>query len=226
MDIEGLIGSVIRGALVGRRKRHHNVMRYLDRRSGLLGPGTLLALAGVAWGVYETMTKKNEVFAATSPAAGMPPSASGRASAGPPPLPQGVAAPASAPPDAPPSGAHRIVALLISAARADGTLSDAERGAILEQATAAGAEALVRGELTAPHPLSQIVAGVTDPAQRAELYRLAFAVVRADDGVTGAERIYLAQLAHQLGLDPEAAAAIERDTASGIDAAGVGPEGQ
>ena len=42
----------------------------------------------------------------------------------------------------------------------------------------------------------------TDPAQRATLYGLAFAVVRADEQVGGAERIYLAQLANLLGLDP------------------------
>ena len=34
-----------------------------------------------------------------------------------------------------------------------------------------------------------------------ELYILAFTIVRADENVSGAERIYLAQLAHQLGLD-------------------------
>ena len=44
-----------------------------------------------------------------------------------------------------------------------------------------------------------IVSGVEDPAQRATLYGLAFAVVRADEQVGGAERIYLAQLAHLLG---------------------------
>ena len=49
---------------------------------------------------------------------------------------------------------------------------------------------------------------------------MAFAVVRADETVTGAERIYLAQLAHALGLDPAAAARIEKEAAARIDAAG------
>jgi uncharacterized membrane protein YebE (DUF533 family) len=199
VDIERLIGSVIRGTLSGKRKKHGRAMRYLGR-GGALGPGTLLALAGVAWGIYETMTKKEEVIAATS---------------APPPLP---GQPASAPPaGGVPSGAQRIVALAMSAARADGTLSDAERTAILEQAKAAGAEAVVRDELASPHPLKEIVEGVTDPEQRAALYRLAFAIVRADEGVSGAERIYLAQLAYHLGLDPAAAAEIEREIASAID---------
>ncbi len=58
---------------------------------------------------------------------------------------------------------------------------------------------LVERELQQPRPLAEIVAGVTDPAQRATLYNLAFAVVRADEQVGGAERIYLAQLANLLG---------------------------
>lgn len=206
MDIERLIGSVIRGTLSGKRKKHGRAMRYLGR-GGVLGPGALLALAGVAWGIYETMTKKEEVFAAAS---------------APPPLP---GQPASvAPAGAVPSGAQRIVALAMSAARADGTLSDAERAAILEHARAAGAEALVSDEMASPHPLKEIVEGVTDPAQRAALYRLAFVIVRADEGVSGAERIYLAQLAYHLGLDPAAAAEIERETASGIDVTDNGPQ--
>ena len=40
------------------------------------------------------------------------------------------------------------------------------------------------------------------PSSARELvYTLAFAIVRADEGVSGAERIYMAQLASQLALD-------------------------
>ena len=38
--------------------------------------------------------------------------------------------------------------------------------------------------------------------------------------MTGAERIYLAQLANLLGLDPSTVQALEKDTASRIEAAG------
>ena len=55
------------------------------------------------------------------------------------------------------------------------------------------------------------MAGVTDPKLKAELYTLAYSIVRADEGVTGAERIYLAQLAHQLGLDPAATKRLEAE---------------
>jgi uncharacterized membrane protein YebE (DUF533 family) len=60
---------------------------------------------------------------------------------------------------------------------------------------------------------------VTTEAARHDLYVLAFTIVRADETVSGAERIYLAQLAHALGLDPATAAALEQQTAAAIDGA-------
>jgi uncharacterized membrane protein YebE (DUF533 family) len=81
-----------------------------------------------------------------------------------------------------------------------------------------GAEAAVAQELTSPRPLAEIVGGVTDPALKTQLYTLAFAIVRADESVTGAERIYLAQLAHQLGLDASTVAGLESQAGAAIDA--------
>ena len=49
-------------------------------------------------------------------------------------------------------------------------------------------------------------------------------MVRADEQVTGAERIYLAQLAHLLDLDPATVQALEKDTGERIDA--LGDQGQ
>ena len=40
---------------------------------------------------------------------------------------------------------------------------------------------------------------------------LAFAILRADEQVRGAERIYLAQLANLLGLDPATVQELEAD---------------
>ena len=85
----------------------------------------------------------------------------------------------------------------------------------LVHADPVGREAL-REELARPTPLAAIVAGVAETA-RPELYRLAFTIVRADETVSGGERIYLAQLAHQLGLDATTMAQLETDTASKID---------
>ncbi len=85
----------------------------------------------------------------------------------------------------------------------------------------AGIAAHVDAELAAPRPLPEIVAGVTADADRRDLYVLAFTIVRADETVSGAERIYLAQLAHALGLDPATAAALEQQTVAAIDGAGT-----
>jgi len=66
------------------------------------------------------------------------------------------------------------------------------------------------------------VAGVTDPQLKEQLYTLAFTIVRADESVTGGERIYLAQLAHRMGLDPAAVARLEAEASARIDAAARG----
>jgi len=124
----------------------------------------------------------------------------------------------------PPADLLRLVRLTISAARADGSLSPEEQEAIIAQARDVGAEQLVDYEVRNPRPLSDIAAGVTGQTAREEMYQMAFAVVRADETVSGAERIYLAQLAHALGLDPATTARIEKEAAARIDAAGQDPE--
>ena len=104
----------------------------------------------------------------------------------------------------------RVIRLTVSAARADGALTDVEQDAIRTRARAVGAEPLVDEELKTPTPLSRLVAGV--PAtSRNELYTLAFAIVHADGVIAGAERIYLAQLAHALGLSVDDAALVGAD---------------
>jgi uncharacterized membrane protein YebE (DUF533 family) len=106
---------------------------------------------------------------------------------------------------------------MISAARADGELGPAERERILAEAREVGAEALVQKELEAPRPLGELVAGVTDPELKEQLYTLAFVIVRADESVTGGERIYLAQLANRLGLDATSVSRLEGVAAARID---------
>jgi len=193
---EDLIGAVLRGAVGGRGKRSRGASRFLTGgRGSLINAGTLLTAAGLAWGVYEAATREDEA----APPAGAPP----------PPLPS-----SGLPPDV-----LRVVRLAIAAARADGRLTDEERASILNQARSVGAEAVVEQEIQSPRPLAEIVAGVSDSNTREQLYVLAFTVVRADEGVSGAERIFLAQLAHALGLDPATTARLETEAARGIDAA-------
>jgi uncharacterized membrane protein YebE (DUF533 family) len=169
----------------------------------------------VAWGIFETMQGNTGAQTATG-GAGLNTSGAGLGTARPPtampPLPA-VGAVA-----APMTDATRMVRLALSAAQADGALSAEERSTVLAKANESGLAELVEKELQQPWPLSEIVAGVTDPAQRATLYSLAFAVARADEQVGGAERIYLAQLANLLGLDPAAVQQLEASAATKIDA--------
>jgi uncharacterized membrane protein YebE (DUF533 family) len=117
-----------------------------------------------------------------------------------------------------PSDVMRMIRLAISAASVDGVISEREREAIVAQATDPAAAALLAAELSRPQLLSDVVSGVTDQTQRATLYVLAFSVLRADDKqISGAERIYLAQLAHLLGLTPEDVQKLERDAGKRID---------
>lgn len=235
MDIENLIGNMVMGSLGGRRKRSQKAARFLrGGRGSFINASTLLTLGGLAWGVIETMQQQQApaqpvpgpVPPGTAPrgtAAGAPP-IQGRTT--PPPLPGAAGATAAESEPAPPpvpEGALRIVRLMLSAARADGTLTDAERETIVAQAKAAGLEAVVGRELSQPTPLSAIVQGIGDAKQREDLYVLAFSITRADESVSGAERIYLAQLAAQLGLDAATTSRLEDEAAAGIDQADPEP---
>ncbi len=216
MDAEALIGSLISGTLSGRRKRSRGALRYLTGgRGSLLNARALLTVGGLVWGLLESS-------GTTSATAGsgtqwgnplrtqrlpVPP-----AGVTPPPLP--ATGQVTVPPEV-----LRIVRLVLSAARADGNLSEPERAVVLAHAREAGAEALVSDELRMTHPLDGIVRGVDDETTRKALYSLAFTIVRADEGVSGAERIYLAQLADCLNLEPEACRVLEEEVVSGIASA-------
>ena len=213
MNPDLLIRGVLASVLGGGRKRSGRALRYLTGSGGSFWtrPTTLLTAAGVAWGIYETLQRQDQ---------GGPGGVSTAVAMGDgalPPLPGGVGSDVNA-------EALRLVRLAISAANADGVMSEKERAAVLQQAQSAGVGEVVERELNHPQPLAGIVAGVTDPAQRATLYVLAFTVLRADEQVTGAERIYLAQLAHLLELDPATVQRLEKDTGERIDA--LGDQGQ
>ena len=199
--------SLVLGGALGRsgRKRARKAAHFLGGRGGFLSASTLIAAAGVAWGIYDSVKGQEQGAYGASGALG----ASG-AVPGVPPVP--------VLPEPLPDPVLRVIRLAVSAARADGDLSEKERALILERAREAGLEAAVEAELATPHPLATIVRGLTHEEGRKELYVLAFTIVRADEVVSGAERIYLAQLAHQLGLDAATVAALESETAAKIDA--------
>ena len=216
-DAEDVLDGIVRGALSGRGKSWSRT-GHAVRASGLINARTLIAAAGVAWGLYETwQAQQPQSGGATgsgpAPSAPLPDAAAPAASEAPPSDDKGVPAPVA-----------RLLRVMISAARADGELGPAERERILAEAREVGADELVRAELDAPRPLGELVAGVNDPELKQQLYTLAFVIVRADETVTGSERIYLAQLANRLGLDPDAVARLEREAAAHIDAARPGHE--
>lgn len=230
MDNNQILSLFLKGALGSKgRKRAKKAARFLGANSGFLTASTLLGAAGVAWGIYETMQPSTpppmpgamgamgSVGGPSGPAGGAPEGAVTL-----PPLP-GAAATSPGERGLAPE-VLRLVRLAVSAARADGTLLPAERALILSHARATGVESVVEAELAAPRALAEIVGGVTDAQQRRDLYVLAFTMVRADESVSGAERIYLAQLAHQLGLDSAAVAAIEQETAARIDQSSDEPD--
>ena len=198
-----VLSVVLRGTL-GRsgRKRARRAARFVTGHGGLLSASTMIAAAGVAWGIYDTL-KGNKV--PTVPGVPAVPGAGAI-----PPIPV-VPLPGEIDPLA------RVIQVAVSAARADGQLTDQEKSMIMDRARDVGLEAMVETELAQTRSLADIVRGISDPAVKKDLYVLAFAIVRADENVSGAERIYLAQLAHQLGLDPSAVQAIETETASKID---------
>lgn len=233
MDVEQLIGSMLRGTMTGRRKRSRRAYGYLGGgRGSFINASTLLTVGGLIWGAIETMQQQK-----TGPAPGPVPQPPGPgpvpsrpvASPVPPPVPSGPGAapvPADLPPlpvaggtetAAVPEGALRIIRLMISAARADGNLTPEEKESIVEASRGAGAQADVVRELNQPTPLASIVEGVSDARQRADLYVLAYGIVRGDETVTGAERIYLAQLAALLGLDRATTERLEAEAAARID---------
>jgi uncharacterized membrane protein YebE (DUF533 family) len=207
-----ILSVVLRGAM-GRsgRKRARRATKYITGNGGFLTASTVLAAAGVAWGIYDSVKGQNVPQVPGVPQVPMGAGATVPGGATVPPIP---VLPADLP-----DPVLQMIRLAVSASRADGELTAVEREEILARANAAGLAAIIEPELAqTSRPLTEIVSGVTDPVAKKEFYTLAFTIVRADEVVTGAERIYLAQLAHRLGLDPPAVAAIEAETAAQIDA--------
>jgi uncharacterized membrane protein YebE (DUF533 family) len=236
LDVEQLLGSVISGALGGKKKKHKGVTRFLTGgKSSFLNASTLLALGGLAWGVYETMSQGSGGTGATVPGQGAPPAPRPAAPSPvvPPPLPQSgapVVPPPLPRPAQPPSAATpevspdvlRVIRLTLSAARADGTLTPHERDAILAQARSVGAEALIAAELDAPKPLETIVGVAPGGRASEDLYTLAFSIVRADEQVLPNEREYLQRLAALLGVAPQTTERLEQEATERIAAAARG----
>ena len=216
-----VLSIVLRGTL-GRsgRKRARRATRFLTGNRGFLSTSALIGMAGVAWGIYDTIKGQN---APAVPGVPPVPHVPGVGFGTVPPLPAAASVPSMPGAfEAAIDPVARVIRLAVSAAKADGTLSASERELVMDRAREAGLESVVETELGQTRPLADIVRGVTDPQMQKELYVLAFTIVRADETVSGAERIYLAQLAHQLGLDAASVTTLEAETAANIDSQSEG----
>ena len=216
-----VLSIVLRGTL-GRsgRKQARRATRFLTGNRGFLSTSALIGMAGVAWGIYDTIKGRN---ASAVPGVPPVPNVPGAGFGTVPPVPAAGSVPSMPGAfEAAIDPVARVIRLAVSAAKADGSLSDSERALIMDRAREAGLESVVETELGQTRPLADIVRGVTDPQMQKDLYVLAFTIVRADETVSGAERIYLAQLAHQLGLDAASVTALEAETSSNIDSQSEG----
>ena len=207
MILNGVLGSV----LGGRKRRSRRALGYLTgggRGSFWTNPTTLLTAAGMAWGIFETMQQNSQGSGGSVGSGAM--GSSGAATS---PLPNVGSQTSAVSPET-----LRIVRLAISAANADGSVSEVERAAILDQAKTVGVADIIETEMRQPRPLAEIVSGVSDAGQRATMYVLAYSMVRGDEQPSGAERIYLAQLANLLGIDAGTVHQLEQTAASRIEA--------
>jgi uncharacterized membrane protein YebE (DUF533 family) len=242
--IERLLGSLIGTTFGLRGKSHGRAHSFLTGGpSSFLNTSTLLTAAGLAataYTLYRAHQTASPVSSSTVRGGPVPPAAPGASGAawtpsgpplqppsgivpplGTPPIQSPIPSPTLAPaPVAPTTGATpvdaltRLVALSIAAARCDGELGEEEYGHLIEMARDHKAESLVSRELSAARPLSELAAGVSDAKEKADLYVLAYCIVRADDSLSQAERTWLAQWATALGLDANATARLEKDAAA------------
>ncbi|WP_137157656.1 tellurite resistance TerB family protein [Rhizobium sp. FKL33] len=181
----GAIAAVLLGTGTGR-----------ELTGSVLKLGGLAAIAGLGYQAYKNWQDGNQ----PQPVGGAPAPAQGQ------PAPELLPAPAG-------TGfsledhannddfALILVRAMISAARADGHIDDAERQAILGKVRLAGldpdAEAFLSAELSNPVDLDAIIGAAKTESQKVELYTASRIAIDPD---TRAERGYLDLLAGRLGL--------------------------
>jgi tellurite resistance protein len=198
LDIEGLVGGVLRGVLGGRGKRSHGTLRYLTGggQSSFLNASTLLAVAGVAWGLWETAQQQSSggtqqswggtSWGGTSRKAGDVP-----AYGTPPPLPQsGLNVPPPVPPDMAP------VAMVIPPP--------------LPQSAPQSRGGTSRNAGDVPPYKAGDVPPYTVQPEVLRVLRLTLAAARADGTLEPRERDAILARAKEVGAEPLIAAEVDR----------------
>lgn len=200
MDPERLLGELLRAGLRsgGHRRRHghglgHGIGRMVTSAQGLT------ILGGIAIAAFEHLQQKGVI-------GGGKPNAPGGAMTEPPPVPPMPPSPAEQH-----ANAMLLIEAMVNAAKADGTIDDAERARITGELDKAGATAEERawldGEMAKPADLDALLAKVQSPDLAAQVYAASVLVTGNDDS---SERAYLGLLAARLGLSGEMVDAINR----------------
>ncbi len=209
--LQQMVGGALGNALGGRsRSRGGGLAGALGGGKAQLGLG-LLGVAMAAYEHYSSQQKTSAAGAAVQSGSPMPPPPPGAAAAVPPAaarMPELPPLPAKFEPtryqpmlDVKRQEAALLVRSMIAAAAADGLIDDAERGAILQRARAAGDDAdtlaFLEKELTHPVSAEELVAQT--PRSLSEQVYAASALAISID--TEAERAYLDRLAAGLGIE-------------------------
>jgi uncharacterized membrane protein YebE (DUF533 family) len=112
-----------------------------------------------------------------------------------------------------PDAERLLLRAMISAAKADGQIDQAEMqqviGRLAADSVTAEEKQFVLDQMAAPIDVAALAAEVRSPAQAAEVYAASLLAIHAD---TEAERTYLAELARALGLDDATVAELHRMT--------------
>ena len=120
---------------------------------------------------------------------------------------------------------HAILSRALMAAYADGHQADTERDTVRQLATSLGGSEgqalarVVQDVLLKRMSLRDAAASLEDAGQRQLAYEMAVCVCDADGRQSDTERAFLAELKTHLKLDPQAAAAFEREADAIVDAA-------
>lgn len=228
IDAERMLGSLVRNAMRGGRKRGKRRRRGpASMLSRSAKGGLALGALGVAFGVYEHLTKQQGSAGSGAPAAGaqpqLPPLPAGAGTVeAQPPLPPLPTAGGSAPSDPTESQqeARLLVRAMIAAANADHEVDDEERARILQSLDEAGLgeeeRRFVLSEIESPLSLGTLAAQVSSPELADRVYLASLMAIDVD---TRAEEKYLSRLAERLGLDAERVARLEDVLAGGDGAA-------
>lgn len=203
--LAGMAQQAMTGALKPSRRKSSRSQNPLSGTQGKVIMG-LLGLAVAAFEHYRTGAPSTGTKPPPPPPAGIPPGG-GASSRSMPPLP-------SPPPPAPtidPSQL-RLLRIMVAAAHADGMLDPAERASIVaeleSQELSSDERTFIAQELSNPRRVSDIVQGVVDASEKERGYAAACVAIVVD---TDAEKKFLSELGHALGLTDERRKAIARE---------------